>query len=168
MKQHPVVLAKPKVKRSKSAVARNALQASFEAVLNAPTEPQPDVDWKMLFILPLSPLSANTRMHWRAVDALKKQYKAHFEELRVRGKLPPVPAQPWETATVRAIFHTKAQNDLDNLIGRAKLSLDLIVRGGWLEDDNPKCLTWEAIPHQMVSGKNPCYVAIWLTRGTVE
>lgn len=151
-------------KLSKTEVMRRALDASYDHVRKMHNKDLGDEN-TLVFILPLSPVSLNSRLHWRTADVMKKRYKERFESL-MRGyrDLPDVPSTPWEKASIEATFYTRATNDIDNLIGRAKISLDCIVKAGYIADDSPEHLTWAAMPQQVVNGKSPAYLVIRLKR----
>ncbi len=160
------ISAVPK-KKPAGAVLKAALSQSLDFVRVCGTiadkrELGIDLSGALYFVLPVTPLSINSRLHWRTENAIKLQYKAAFEELAARGRLPPVPAAPWPRATIEATIHCKRAIDHDNSLSRCKMAIDLIVRGGWILDDAPKILKWRAMPEQIVDGKSAAYLVLVL------
>lgn len=153
-------IAKPKT--SNTARLRAQLDESFYHVLAHQTPVTRDMGMVFVFTLPLSPISMNSRGHWRVREAIKKDYEAYFDGLRLREMLPPVPRCPWPRAIATATFYTKGHNDLDNLMGRGKFAQDCIVKGRWVADDGPECWQWGEVPKQVVDPKKPASLVLRL------
>lgn len=140
----------------------NSMLESFEYVTKC--KHCDETEDKLVFCLPISPISSNTCMHWRTKNELKKQYRSYFEQMLYSRFLPQRPSEPWEIATLTVKAFVKAKNDRDNLVSRIKQSIDLIVRSGYLVDDGPERLHWAGFPEQVVNRKTPAYIVITLTK----
>ena len=82
--------------------------------------------------------TVNARHHWAVANRNKRadQYRVMLELAtgdikRIRGKA---------RVVVTFIFPVKRRRDTDNLFARAKSTIDVLVRGGYIVDDNTDTL----------------------------
>lgn len=123
---------------------------------------------RLLFVVPLPPNMANSRMHWRTKERFRADYFARLDFMYAARMLPRVPVTgTWASATVRADLHMPNAMDEDNSVARCKWPLDWIVRKGYLQDDNRKALKWESFPAQTLTRvkAEPQVIHLTLTRG---
>lgn len=105
---------------------------------------------RLVLTVPLPPNQANGRMHWRVKNQKRKAYLAACDALQLTGKIPPPPLRAWDRARLTAVCYVGAEHDLDNLMARAKWSIDWLVSRGYIEDDKGKHLEWTGFPEQVV------------------
>ncbi|BCM88748.1 hypothetical protein IAD21_00590 [Abditibacteriota bacterium] len=153
----------PDLKRKKSNTERlfGQLDESFIYVFGLPI-PKLSEGETLIFVLPLSPLSMNSSVHWRTKDAVVNRFEACFDALQSKWALPKVPRSPWPRVLASYTFHVTRKNDISNLMGRAKIAEDCIVRGRWVRDDSPSHWQWESVPRQIVSASTPAHLIIRL------
>jgi len=82
--------------------------------------------------------TVNARHHWAAANRNKRADQYHVmlalatsDMRRIRGKA---------RLTVTFIFPVKRTRDIDNLYARAKSTIDVLVRGGYIVDDSTDML----------------------------
>lgn len=102
-------------------------------------------------------------MHWVVKHRAKQEYARAVYALQMAGQLPLIPFQPLTLASVRATLVVGNMMDHDNAVARCKWPLDLLVQLGYLQDDRPKVLKWEAFPEQVVSRKEEPSLTLVIT-----
>lgn len=105
--------------------------------------------------LPLPPSRGNARGHWAVHHRRKKTYWHDLDMLVVARQIPRAPAEPFPAANIAAtLYLCGVTMDDDNAEARMKFALDWLVSRGYLADDNPRALHWEArvgqvrVPHR--------------------
>jgi hypothetical protein len=121
-------------------------------------------DEVLLFHLPLPPNLANARMHWRVKHAEQARYVRLLDSLLTVQRLPMPPEEPWSHGAVEALLVLGNHMDHDNAMARLKWPLDWLVRRGYLEDDGRRHLTWQGLPHQLLTRKAPPSLHLSLRR----
>jgi hypothetical protein len=84
----------------------------------------------------------------------------------LRGLIPLPPREPFAKAVSHVQFFVRGENDLDNLFGRVKVSLDCVVTSGYIVDDGPDCLEWAGLPDQFVSRNHNAWLRLIVARDT--
>lgn len=107
----------------------------------------------MRFSFPMPPNLTNRRSgasHWRVRGREKKAYLAMCD-IRWRMRLlPAAPAIPLEQALVSSVMYLGQAMDDDNALARHKWPMDWLKTRGFIADDRRKCITWKALPEQIV------------------
>ena len=119
----------------------------------------------LTFVFPMPENIANGRLRgWRGVAARKRRYYEDLDRRQAAGLIPPPPARPFERATIRAVMHLGAAMDDGNAMHRAeKWPCDWLKTRGYIVDDKRTCLTWEALPQQVVKRTRDYRIEFTLT-----
>lgn len=122
----------------------------------------------LTIIVPLPPNLTNRgkgrSSHWRTVRNEQLAYWGELDALRLVGKIPPPPEQPWERVRARVTMFVHQKMDWSNAFARLKWVEDWLAgrkkhgvpRGEqYIVDDSPDHLIYEGLPDQVIDRKNP-------------
>jgi len=114
------------------------------------------------FPMPLN--LANARLHWRVKHNAKVAYWETLDNLQTVKRIPAPPKTPWTKVRVASVMVVGAAMDDGNAMNRHKWVEDWLVTRGYLVDDSKKHLTWDGVPTQRISRKEPASITLTLTQ----
>lgn len=117
----------------------------------------------IVVVVPMPDNIANSRMHWRARDRVKKEYAACLDDMQNCGLIPSPPKAPLQKATVRSVMQLGNAMDDDNAVARHKPVLDWLKTRGYIVDDRRANLRWESFPEQRVKRNGRYSITLTVT-----
>jgi hypothetical protein len=102
------------------------------------------------------------RRGWKGTHFGKKKYLAYLDDLQRYGLLPAPPAKRIEKASMSSVMKLGHAMDDDNAMARHKWPLDWLKTRGYVLDDRRACLTWKALPSQVVGRKQEYVIELTL------
>lgn len=158
----------PQTKKSDpTAATRRAMESSFLYVNSERFKSDYlEGDGFMTFTMPMPPTMSTNKIaawHWSTIAEIHGQYTEYCKSLFSCGLMPSVPPSPWPRAVLQARLYVKGGvMDKNGLVERLKWPVDLIVKAGYIVDDNPECLDWEWPTQERVT--TPGYIVLTLLR----
>lgn len=105
-----------------------------------------------LIVLPLPPSRTNgrfSRAHWTVESDVRTAFKSNLFLMLQAGLIAPPPPAPWQHIDPVVTFFVGAENDTDNLAGRAKWNWDWLVSQCYIAGDTPRHIA-PMVPQQVV------------------